>query len=154
MHQLFLRKNQKIIFYFQKSKEHDQGFKFLFKNYRLLNDKKIFLLKEIDSIENASTNITDFNKFYQEMSLPIKVQNSGMFLLLFGYMLSVKMNLPMEIYGLDLGIGGEFHFDKKGVVGKSVVSNRVKENIKMYLNQMYLEKKDLFNYSHFNGNVE
>ncbi len=150
----FLKRNQKIFFYYQKSKEHDKGFQFLFKNYKLLGNKKIFLINELDSNVNATTNIEDFHQFYYDRGLPIKVQNSGMFLLLFGYMLSVKMNLPLDIYGLDLGVGGEMHFNKKGVVGKSVLNNRVKENVEMYLNYMYSEKKDIYNYSYFKGTIE
>lgn len=153
MHTFFLKKNQKIIFYYQETNEHKEGFHFLLKYYRLLNNKKLFFLTGLDASETSSLNFKEFHDFYSERNLAVKVQNSGMFVLLFGYMLSVKMGLPLEIYGLDLGIGGEFHFDKKGVVGKSVVNKRVKENIEMYLNYMYSEKSDVFNYSYFKNKI-
>lgn len=154
MHSLFLKKNQKIIFYYEETEGHNKGFEFLSKCYKLLNSKKIFFLTKLDATEASLANFKGFHDFYEKRGLPVKIQNSGVFLLLFGYMLSVKMNLPLEIYGLDLGIGGEFHFDRKGVVGKSVINSRVKENIEMYLNYMYSEKDDIFNYSYFKGKIE
>jgi hypothetical protein len=154
MHPFFFKKNQKILFYYQETNEHKKGFCFLSKYSGLLKGKKLFFLTELDATETSSLNFKDFYDFYKERDLAVKVQNSGMFLLLFGYMLSVKMNLPLEIYGLDLGIGGEFHFDKKGVVGKSVIDNRVKKNTEVYLNYMYSEKSDIFNYSYFKSNIE
>lgn len=154
VHSFFLKKNQKIIFYYEETEGHNKGFQFLSKCKKLLNNKKIFFLTKLDATETSLANFNGFHDFYKKRGLPVKIQNSGMFLLLFGYMLSVKMNLPLEIYGLDLGIGGEVHFDKKGVVGKSVISKRVKENIEMYLNYMYSEKDDIFNYSYFKGKIE
>lgn len=58
----------------------------------------------------------------------------------------------MEIYGLDLGEGGKRHYNNKGVVGKSVTDDRVKRNVKMYLNYMYKESLLVKNYSNFNPN--
>lgn len=69
--------------------------------------------------------------------------------MLFGYYLAEKLNVPLEIYGLDLGIGGATHFDNKGIVGNSVLKDGVKENVKMYLSYMYDEKRDIRNYSNF-----
>ena len=64
------------------------------------------------------------------------------------------MNIPLEIYGLDLGIGGATHFDNKGIVGNSVLKDKVKENVEMYLSFMYKEKRSITNYSNFFPNYK
>lgn len=74
-----------------------------------------------------------------------------MFLLLFGYYMATILQLPLEIYGLDLGVGGVIHHNSSFKVGKSVLRERVKENVKMYLNHMYQHYPDLKNYSNFYG---
>lgn len=148
----FLKKNQKILFFYQNSNEHKKGFDFLNKYSSLLNSDELYFLTKLIKNDCFIENYEQFTTFYQERNLPIKIQNSGMFLLLFGYMLSVKMNLPLDLYGLDLGLGGNVHYDNKGVVGKSVFRDRVKENVKMYLSFMYNEKKEISNYSNFSPN--
>lgn len=148
----FLKFNQEILFYYTNSKLHKRGFEYLMKNICLLKDKKkIFISRELNDA-NSILNFDTFEKFYSDRNLPIKIQNSGVFLLLFGYFLSTKMNLPLEIYGLDLGEGGKRHYDNKGVVGKSVTEDRVKKNVKMYLDYMYKESLLIKNYSNFNLN--
>lgn len=148
----FLKCNQEILFYYNKSVLHKRGFEYLMRNICLLkNRRKIFISRELNDV-NSISNLDAFEKFYLERKLPIKIQNSGVFLLLFGYFLSTKMNLPLEIYGLDLGEGGNRHYDNKGIVGKSVIENRVKRNVKMYLDYMYKESLLVKNFSNFNPN--
>ncbi len=141
----FLKSNQEILFFYYEGAVNLKEQDFLLKNINLIKSKvKFFISREV-SQENYDT----FINFYKDQGLPIKIQNSGVFLLLFGYFLATKMNLPLEIYGLDLGIGGATHFDKKGIVGKSVLKEGVKENVKMYLSYMYNQKEDIINHSHF-----
>lgn len=148
----FLKFNQETLFYYNNSEPHKRGFEYLMKNICLLKDKKkIFISRELNDA-NSISNFNIFEKFYFDRNLPIKIQNSGVFLLLFGYFLSTKLNLPMEIYGLDLGEGGKKHYNNKGVVGKSVTEDRVKRNVEMYLNYMYKESLLIKNYSNFNPN--
>lgn len=148
----FLKNGQNILFYYNNSIPHKNGLAYLLKNIHLLeNKKKYFISSEIDNLHSIK-NYNDFYKFYEKRNLPVKIQNSGVFILLFGYYLAYKMNLPIEIYGLDLGVGGNIHFNNKGVVGKSVIHDRVKKNTKMYLNFMYKEYPSIKNYSNFNPN--
>lgn len=148
----FLKFNQEILFYYNNSDLHKRGFEYLMKNVCLLKNKIIIFISRELNDDNSISNFDTFEKFYSDRNLPIKIQNSGVFLLLFGYFLSTKMNLPMEIYGLDLGEGGKRHYNNKGVVGKSVTDDRVKRNVKMYLNYMYKESLLVKNYSNFNPN--
>jgi hypothetical protein len=148
----FLKFNQEILFYYNNSIHHRRGFKYLIENINSLKDKKkIFISRELND-SNSIANFDSFERFYSDRNLPIKIQNSGIFLLLFGYFLSTKMNLPLEIYGLDLGDGGKKHYNNKGIVGKSVTEDRIKKNVKLYLNYMYNESSLIKNYSNFNPN--
>src|SRR5690606_15092743 len=115
----------------------------------LLKEKKLFFISSELNNQNSKSNFIDFTKFYSDRNLPVKIQNSGVFLLLLGYYLAVKTNLPLEIYGLDLGIGGNLHFNGNGIVGKSVTDDRVKKNVQIYLDFMYREYGFIKNYSNF-----
>lgn len=150
----FLKKGTKVLFYYNNSFLHKKGLNFLMKNLSLLSRvEKYFISSELEDL-NALKNYDDFISFYDEKSIKVKVQNSGMFLLLFGYYLSCKLKLPLDIYGLDMGEGGVVHFDGKGVIGSSVTENRVKKNVKLYLDYMYQNKElQIKNYSYFNSNL-
>ena len=148
----YLPKKQEILFYYDSSISHKKGLRYLVRHLFLLKNKKIYFIS--DEFENYISKLNNyiFTQFYTEKKIPIKIQNSGVFLLLFGYFLATKMNKPLEIYGLDLGIGGAFHFDNKGVVGKSVIDERIKKNVKMYLDHIYKEKLYVQNFSNFYPN--
>lgn len=146
---LFLKKNQKIIFFYQQTKLHFEGFVFLKKYLKLLYPFKKFMISEIDNDLNSINNWDQFFNFYKERNLPIKIQNSGVFILLFGYYLSCELKIPIEIYGLDLGEGGLKHYDNKGIIGKSVTNDRVKKNVSIYLNYMENESNMFTNFSYF-----
>lgn len=146
----FLKSNQELVFFYYEGAANLKDQKFLVQKISLLKNKhKYFISREINS-----ANYNYFINFYKDKNLPIKIQNSGVFLLLFGYLLAEKMNVPLEIYGLDLGIGGAIHYDSKGIVGKSVLKDGVKENVKMYLSYMYQRKRGIKNYSNFFSNIK
>lgn len=141
----FLKVNQEVLFFYYENAANLKDQEYLLKNISLLEHRdKYFISQKVNS-----SNYNSFVDFYKDKGLPIKIQNSGVFLLLFGYYLAEKMNVPIEIYGLDLGLGGATHFDNKGIVGNSVLKDGVKDNVKMYLKYMYEHKKDLINHSNF-----
>lgn len=148
---LFLKKEQEVLLYFDRSESHLKGYNFFNRYSHLVKNNKLFFLTELLN-QSSIDNYNDFHQFYAERQLPVKIQNSGVFLLLFGYYMAFKMKLPLEIYGLDLGLGGAVHFNNKGLVGKSVLKDRVKVNVKMYLDYMYNEKNDVQNFSNYNNN--
>ena len=63
----------------------------------------------------------------------------------------MKYKKKLEIYGLDLGTGGNVHFDNAGHVGKSITNDRVKVNTKKQLDIIYsILNENVTNYSFFN----
>jgi hypothetical protein len=150
----YLKKKQPILSFYSQTELHKRDWNYIknklwmFKNFNLYSSNYNAQEGEI-----PKSNYDKLYSFYQSRGLPIKIQNSGVFLLLFGYYLAVTMNKPLEIYGLDLGIGGNLHYDKKGFVTKSITRDRVKENVKMYLDYIYNNHPDVKNYSNFYGNM-
>lgn len=149
----FYSSDQTIIFYYSDSDLHIKGWNYVKNKLYLLNEKNLIFLLKNESYSDALKNFMDFEKFFKDRNLPVKIQNSGMFLLLLGFYMATKLNLPLEIYGLDLGIGGNIHFDSSESPGKSVTRNRVKENTSNYLDFIYQNHFDVRNYSNFYGNL-
>ncbi len=144
----FLKDQQELLFFYYQDVIDGKDQDFLLAKIRLLTNKVYYFMSK----EVHDANYQFFTQFYLERGLPIKVQNSGVFILLFGYYLASVMNKPLEIYGLDLGVGGAIHFDNKGVVGKSVLKDGVKANVERYLSFMYNEKENIANHSLFFSN--
>ena len=151
----FLDDHAPILFYYNHTELHKKNLNFLIRHIALLKKKKLyFLSSELKNVASLK-NFEQFIAFYEEKSLKVKVQNSGMFILLFGYYMAQKLNLPLEIYGLDMGEGGKRHFDGKGIIGSSVTEERIKKNVKLYLDFMYSEySKKIQNHSYFNSNLD
>lgn len=148
----FYKKNQKILFYYSDSDLHIKGWNYLKNKLFLLGEKPLFFILNNAEYEISYKNFVEFHDFYKDKNLPVKVQNSGMFLLLLGFYISDQLKLPLEIYGLDLGVGGNVHFDSPVPAGTSVTRDRVKVNVKMYLDFIYSNHFEVKNYSNFYGN--
>lgn len=146
------RNDQKIIFYYSDSTLHNQGWSYLEDKTHLLDKLSLFFILNNIDYPVAQENFITFENFYKQKKLEIKIQNSGMFLLLFGYYLADMLKLPLEIYGLDLGVGGSVYFNSNTSPGKSVTRDRVKVNVKMYLDHIYQNHFDVKNFSNFHGN--
>lgn len=149
----FLKPKQEVLFFYAHTELHKIGLDYLLKYIKLLGTMELYFITKRLKDANATDNFIDFEQFYSERNLPLIVQNSGVFLLLFGFYLAHKMSLPIDVYGIDLGIGGTVHFDRKAVVGNSVTKDNVKENVKKYLEYMYKDHIDIKNYSNFYGNM-
>ena len=126
-------------------------------NYLKISKKKIFeiLLSDFHSKYSDDTGFNTLESWTQShFNIPFKQQNSGMLILLTGYFIAHSLKKDMEIYGIDAGVGGLKHFDNKGVIGDSVFKDRVKVNIKNYLDKMYAQNEIIVkNYSNFNSNT-
>lgn len=112
----------------------------------------------ISNFQSSMSDIAGFEELEDwiksHFAMPFKQQNSGMLILLIGYFIAFKLKKDIEIYGLDAGVGGKKHFDNKGIVGDSVFKDRVKVNLKKYLDKMYAQNKiSVKNYSYFNPNI-
>jgi len=146
------KNNQKIIFYYSDSTLHQQGWKYLEDKVHILDKLSLFFLLNNTEYPVAQENFIKLESFYKLKNLEIKIQNSGMFLLLLGYYFAETLKLPLEIYGLDLGVGGNVYFNSNASPGKSVTRDRVKVNVKMYLDYIYRNHFDVKNFSNFYGN--
>lgn len=60
---------------------------------------------------------------------PVRQYNSGFGATYFGYFLAVSFGVPLEIYGIDAGAGGEQHFDGSQMSSPSVVGDRVRTKL-------------------------
>jgi hypothetical protein len=143
-----------LFFYRKEDPLHGRGFKYFKENLNLIKGSN-YLISDFESeIAFSNLNYKDFISTLTKYKIPIKIQNSGIFLLLFGFYLSVKFDKELSIYGLDLGVGGNVHFEKGGHVGKSITSDRVKINTEKQLNTIYdLLKERIHNHSNFNPKV-
>jgi hypothetical protein len=151
----FLKPSTDLIFYYNNTDLHKKNLNFLSKNMVLIRQHALFFVSPLLPNMVAQDNFKDFIAFYANRNLSVKVQNSGMFLLLFGYFLGHNLKVPIDIYGLDMGEGGKVHFDGKGIIGDSVIAKRVKKNIRIYLDFIYKEYDGkVKNYSYFYSNIE
>ena len=147
------KKNQSFIFSFFDEKRHRAQYDF-FKEYGYLikSENKYIIDREYGGAISAS-NHEAFSDFLDRKNIDLQLWNSGIFILIFGYFLSITMDKPLEIYGLDLGVGGKIHFDKSTNVTNVITKGYVKVDVKKYLDIMYGDDQLAFsNYSNFFGN--
>ena len=150
----FLKARTGIVFYYNDTGLHRRNMGYLIKNFDMIRQKTIYFISALLPNPLAQDNFDKFISFYSNRDLSVKVQNSGMFILLFGYFIAHHLKLPLEIYGLDMGEGGRVHFDGKGIIGNSVTDERVKKNIRRYLDFIYKEYDGkVKNYSYFYSNL-
>lgn len=144
-----------VFFYRKEDQLHKNSFQYFKKNSPLIENENFLISNFKNDFKYSEFNYHTFIDFLSEHNIPIKFQNSGIFLLLFGFYLAETYHKKLEIYGLDLGVGGHTHFDKKGHVGKSITRDRVKVNTQQQLNLIYKNLgHNVKNYSFFNSNIE
>ncbi|MGI0107845.1 hypothetical protein [Salinimicrobium sp. WS361] len=80
--------------------------------------------------------------------------NSGFNTLVFAALLAYLENKPLEVYGLDMGIGGDKYFNKDSPLGRSVKSQKNRELVGVFLDKLYKSKVETRNFSNFQGNVK
>lgn len=99
----------------------------------------------------------DSNKIYKTIIEYIAVNfnfdfrgiNSGFTSVIIGFVLAHFNNIPIEIYGFDMGEGGEEYFDKSDVLGKSIKGERNKLIVRSFLEKAYLKEMTISNNSNF-----
>lgn len=119
------------------------------KNYS--RSRREFLItnsKENNILYKVHTEIVNFLK--EKMDINFFGVNSGYQTLVFGYLLAYYSNIPLKIYGLDLGEKEEAYFYKKVVLGKTIKSDFTKKTVGEFLEKIYAENKiDVQNFSYF-----
>lgn len=143
-----------LYFFRNEDKLHKKAFEYFKANLELLKNENYLISDFNTTINSANSNYFKLIDFLKSYKIPLKIQNSGIFMLLFGFYLAQNYNKELHIYGLDLGIGGNIHFEKGGHVGKSITSDRVKVNTKIQLDMIYkIMGSRVKNYSYFNSNL-
>ncbi|WP_418637754.1 hypothetical protein [Winogradskyella sp.] len=147
----YCRNHKHNIFFFRKEDQlHAESFEYFKKHSNLLSNNSFLLSNFENNFKHSNANYKKFIDFLEHKNIPVKFQNSGVFLLMFGFYLAVTYKMKLEIYGLDLGMGGNVHFDNAGHVGKSITNDRVKVNTKKQLNIIYnILNENVSNYSFF-----
>lgn len=65
----------------------------------------------------------------EHLGQAVRQYNSGFGATYLGYFLAVSFGVPLELYGLDAGVGGEKHFDGSQMSSPSVVGDRVRTKL-------------------------
>jgi len=113
-------------------------------------EKKEILITNYEYNEN-SKNLDEYLKSYLEtyFNFQYKSINSGFNCLLIGSVLSHLNKVSIEIFGLDMGEGGEAYFNKKANIGKSIKGENNKLIVKDFLTKLYQSDIEITNYSNF-----
>ena len=106
---------------------------------------------DLQKIGPYKDNYDELENFIQtNLNMKFKHFNSGFGLVQIGYYIACKLNIPMDIYGLDAGIGGLVHFDGSKIESNAVSGDRVKRKLTILLNALYNQTViDVNNYSYF-----
>lgn len=112
--------------------------------------KKEILITDFD-YNQQSKNLDKSLKNYLEKNFDFNYIsiNSGFNCVLIGSVLANLNQMPLEIFGLDMGEGGDAYFNKKAIIGKSIKGENNKEIVKKFLLKAYQSNIKITNYSNF-----
>lgn len=74
-------------------------------------------------VENANFEVFE-RRILEHLGEPVRQYNSGFGATYLGYFLAVTLGVPLDLYGLDAGVGGEKHFDGTAMSSPSVIGDR------------------------------
>lgn len=122
-------------------------FRYLLKKSRI---KKEILITDFDYNENSKTLDKSLKTYLKsKFDFQYKSINSGFNCVLIGCVLSHFNNIPIEVFGLDMGEGGDVYFNKKANIGKSIKGENNKIIVKDFLLKAYQSDINIINYSNF-----
>lgn len=125
---------KKIFYYILR--RHRNKREFLITNYEYSKSSESLYKELIESLNE------DFGFTYQNI-------NSGFNALMLAAVLASKKNKSIEVYGLDMGIGGDQYYNKRASIGKSINGDNNKEIVKDFLTELYKKKINIYNASNF-----
>lgn len=111
---------------------------FLITNFTYQNSSKLLNSELIMSLKN------DFDFSYKSI-------NSGFNTLLIASVIALKSNKRLEIYGLDMGAGGDKYYNKKAFIGKSIKGDANRGQVEIFLSNLYRKNMQIYNASYFMG---
>lgn len=109
---------------------------FLITNFNYIKSSEALNLDLIMTLEN------DFDFSYKSI-------NSGFNTLLLASVFALKNDKALEIYGLDMGIGGEKYYNKNAVIGKSIKGDNNRDIVASFLSNLYKKNMNIDNRSNF-----
>lgn len=124
-----------------------KAFHYVIKKSRL---KKEILITDFEYHAN-SKNLNILLQHYLEskFNFQYKSINSGFNCVLIGCVLSHFNKIPIEIFGFDMGVGGNMYFNKKATIGKSINGENNKMIVKDFFQKAYQSDINIINYSNF-----
>lgn len=118
-------------------------------------EKREFLITNTNQqheLQSVHKEIINFCK--QKMNIDYFGVNSGFQILVLGYLLAYKSNIPLKIYGLDLGEKEEAYFNRRVKLGKTIKSDFTKKKVSEFLDKIYDDRIiDVQNFSYFKSNL-
>jgi hypothetical protein len=143
------------IFWYNFNNPHSHNIYKLTRKYldQFSRKKREFLItnKSDEELEPLYREVEDLlQKFFDYKHYRV---NSGFNTLVFAALLARLENKPLEIYGLDMGIGGDAYFNKRSLLGRSVKSEENRELVSVFLEKLYESKVETKNFSNFKGNI-
>lgn len=109
---------------------------FLITNFNYSKSSESLNLDLVEALQN------DFNFTYKSI-------NSGFNTLLVASVFALKNKKVLEIYGLDMGIGGDKYYNKNAVIGKSIKGDNNREIVINFLSNLYKKDMKIYNRSNF-----
>ncbi len=79
--------------------------------------------------------------------------NSGFNTLVFAAVIAYIAGKPLEIFGLDAGVGGEKYFNKNSSLGLNIKKDQTKLKIGEFLQAIQRSDLIFYNYSYFKGDI-
>ncbi len=77
--------------------------------------------------------------------------NSGFNTLVFATVIAYVAGKPLDIYGLDAGVGGEKYFNKNSTLGLNIKKDNTRIKITEFLDKLRFCDIEVHNYSNFKG---
>lgn len=112
--------------------------------------KREFLITNFNFCKSSeSLNSELFLTLQKEFDFTYKSINSGFNTLLIASVLAFKANKSLEVYGFDMGEGGDQYYNKSAFIGKSIKGEENKKIVSEFLRNLYLKKMKINNESNF-----
>ncbi len=113
-------------------------------------NRREFLITDYEYSTGSQKVFNEISQILNEnFKFEFKSINSGFNILVFASVLSFLNDLPLEVYGLDMGEGGEGYFNKDAKLGKSIKGENNKNIVRDFLSKVYGTKLKIKNFSNF-----
>ena len=122
-----------------------------YKKKYVRNKPEILCTDFIDKNKDYNKNFNDIEFFFNNIvGIKLKSFNTGFSAVSIAFFIAHTLNIPLEIYGMDFGVGGKVHFDNTEMKSLSVVGSRIKRKYtELYKKIKSQNKIEIHNHSYF-----